>query len=143
LVVTANAKLDWIGYVQTLRGNGVLCLVGAPPGLIQIPPALLVTQQRSICGSDIGDRATIGEMLRFAAAHRIAPVVETARLHAANARLTRGRETRFRYGMFIGCCPARAASARDSRRSRRTRRAACAAAPCRCACAESARRRAG
>jgi uncharacterized zinc-type alcohol dehydrogenase-like protein len=103
IVVTANAKLDWIGYLQTLRPNGVLCLVGAPPGLIQIPPALLVTQQRSICGSDIGDRATIAEMLDFAAAHRIAPVVETAGLHAVNAALDRVRENRVRYRMVIEC----------------------------------------
>ena len=67
LLSTVHARLDWISYLQTLRPNGTLCLVGSPPGLLQIPAAPLLTGQRSICGSDIGGRATIGEMLRFAA----------------------------------------------------------------------------
>ena len=36
---TVPARLDWIAYLRALKPNGVLCLVGAPPGLLQVPAA--------------------------------------------------------------------------------------------------------
>jgi uncharacterized zinc-type alcohol dehydrogenase-like protein len=94
---TAPARLDWIGYLQALKPNGVLCLVGAPPGLLQLPAALLLTGQKSICGSDIGDRATIAEMLRVAERHRIAPTVETTAMSEVNRAIERLRRNQVRY----------------------------------------------
>ena len=35
---TVHARLDWIAYLQTLKPNGTLCLLGQPPGIIQFPP---------------------------------------------------------------------------------------------------------
>jgi len=101
LLCTVPARMDWITYLQTLRPNGVLCLVGAPPGLMQIPPAQLLTGQRVICGSDIGSPATIREMLAFAAEHGIAAEIETAPLPEANAALQRVRDNRVRYRMVL------------------------------------------
>jgi uncharacterized zinc-type alcohol dehydrogenase-like protein len=94
---TVPARLDWIGYLQALRPNGVLCLVGSPPGLLQLPAGMLLTGQKSLCGSDIGDRATIVEMLRFAERHRIAPVVETAPMSEVNREIERLRRNQVRY----------------------------------------------
>src|SRR5262249_49920399 len=37
LLSTVHVKLDWITYLKTLRPNGTLCLVGWPPGVLQIP----------------------------------------------------------------------------------------------------------
>ncbi|HEY3816667.1 MAG TPA: NAD(P)-dependent alcohol dehydrogenase [Polyangiaceae bacterium] len=97
LLCTVPARLDWITYLRTLKPNGVLCLVGAPPGLLQIPAALLLTGQRAICGSDIGSPAAIREMLVFAAEHRIGAQVERAPMADVNAALQRVRENRVRY----------------------------------------------
>jgi uncharacterized zinc-type alcohol dehydrogenase-like protein len=94
---TAPARLDWISYLQALKPNGVLCLVGAAPGLLQLPAALLLTGQKSICGSDIGDRATIVEMLRFAERHRIVPTVETIAMSEVNHAIERLRRSEVRY----------------------------------------------
>jgi uncharacterized zinc-type alcohol dehydrogenase-like protein len=96
---TVHARLDWTTYLRTLRPRGTLCLVGAPPGLLQIPAALLVTGERAIAGSDIGGRAQIREMLRFCARHRIAPKVETLTMNEANVNLAveRLRENKVRY----------------------------------------------
>ena len=69
MLSTVHARLDWTTYLRTLRANGTLCLLGMPPGVIQFPPALLVTGQRSITGSDIGGRRVIREMLAFSARH--------------------------------------------------------------------------
>ena len=101
LLCTAPARLDWISYVRTLKPNGVLCLVGAPPGLLQIPAAQLLTSQRVICGSDIGSRADIRETLAFAAAHGIGAQVETAPMTDVNAALQRVRDNRVRYRMVL------------------------------------------
>jgi len=101
LLCTVPAKLDWIAYVNALEPNGVLCLVGAPPGLLQLPASQLVSKQRVICGSDIGSPGAIREMLAFAAEQRIGAQIETAPMSEVNAALQRVRENRVRYRMVL------------------------------------------
>ncbi len=101
LLCTVPARLDWVSYLQTLKPNGVLCLVGAPPGLLQLPASQLVTSQRAICGSDIGSPSAIREMLAFAAEHGIGAQVETAPMPEVNAAVQRLRENRVRYRMVL------------------------------------------
>jgi uncharacterized zinc-type alcohol dehydrogenase-like protein len=98
---TVHARLDWTSYLQTLRPNGTLCLLGLPPGVIQVPPALLVTGQRSITGSDIGGRADIREMLRFSARHGIKPLVQSVPMSEANGALARLRANQARYRIVL------------------------------------------
>jgi uncharacterized zinc-type alcohol dehydrogenase-like protein len=101
LLSTVHARLDWISYVQTIRANGTLCLVGAPPGLISIPPSLLISAQRSICGSDIASPKIIKQMLDFAAEHQINPQVETAPMSEVNREIDRLRKNQVRYRMVL------------------------------------------
>jgi uncharacterized zinc-type alcohol dehydrogenase-like protein len=101
LLSTVPARLDWITYVQTLRPNGILCLVGAPPGVMQILAGPLLLGQRVICGSDIGSPGLIRETLAFAAEHGIGAQVETAPLTEVNAAVQRVRENRVRYRMVL------------------------------------------
>ena len=101
LLCTVPARLDWITYLRTLKPNGVLCLVGAPPGLLQIPAAQLLTGQRAICGSDIGSPSAIREMLAFAADHGIGAQVELAPMTTVNDALQRVRENLVRYRMVL------------------------------------------
>ena len=101
LLCTVPARLDWVTYVQTLRPNGVLCMVGAPPGLLQIPAAQLLSGQRAICGSDIGSPAAIREMLAFAAEHKIGAQVERAPMADVNTALQRVRDNRVRYRLVL------------------------------------------
>jgi uncharacterized zinc-type alcohol dehydrogenase-like protein len=101
LLCTVPARLDWITYLQALKPNGILCLVGAPPGLMQFPASQLLTGQRVICGSDIGSPAIIREMLAFAAEHGIGATVETASLNDVNSALERVRKNHVRYRMVL------------------------------------------
>jgi uncharacterized zinc-type alcohol dehydrogenase-like protein len=101
LLCTVPARLDWISYIQALKPGGVLCLVGAPPGLMQFPAALLLSGQRAVCGSDIGSPAAMREMLAFAAEHGIAAQVETVPMEQANLALGRVRDNRVRYRMVL------------------------------------------
>ena len=101
LLCTAPVRLDWISYLQTLKPNGVLCLVGAPPGLMQFPASLLLTGQRAVCGSDIGSPRDIRAMLSFAAEHRIGAEVETAPMDDVNRAMDRVRRNDVRYRMVL------------------------------------------
>jgi uncharacterized zinc-type alcohol dehydrogenase-like protein len=101
VLCTAPAGLDWVSYLRTLKPNGILCLVGSPPGLLQIPVAPLLTGQRVICGSDIGSPADIREMIAFACENGIGAQVETAAMADANAALQRVRDNRVRYRMVL------------------------------------------
>jgi len=101
LLCTVPARLDWITYLQTLKPNGVLCLVGAPPGLMQIPASQLLSSQRIVCGSDIGSPGAIREMLAFAAEHGIGAQVETAPMATVNDALQRVRDNKVRYRMVL------------------------------------------
>jgi uncharacterized zinc-type alcohol dehydrogenase-like protein len=101
LLSTVPAKIDWITYLKTLRADGTLCLVGAAPGIIQIPAAALFQGQKSITASEIADRATIAEMLRFSARHGIAPVVQRMPLASVNQAVEKVRRNEARYRMVL------------------------------------------
>jgi alcohol/geraniol dehydrogenase (NADP+) len=101
LLCTVPSRLDWIAYLQALKPNGVFCLVGAPPGLMQFPASLLLSGQRTICGSDIGSPGDIREMLAFAAEHRIGAQVEVAEMAQVNEALERVRQNQVRYRMVL------------------------------------------
>jgi uncharacterized zinc-type alcohol dehydrogenase-like protein len=98
---TVHARLDWTTYLKTLRPNGTLCLVGSPPGIMPIAAASLFNGQKSITASEIGDRATVAEMLRFAARHRIAPIIERMPLADVNAAIARVRRNEARYRVVL------------------------------------------
>ena len=101
LLCTVPARMDWITYLLTLKPNGILCLVGAPPGVMQILAGPLLTGQRVICGSDIGSPRMIREALSFAAEHGIGAQVETAPLEEVNAAIQRVRANQVRYRMVL------------------------------------------
>jgi uncharacterized zinc-type alcohol dehydrogenase-like protein len=101
LLCTVPARVDWISYLQTLKPGGVLCLVGAPPGLMQFPASLLLSGQRAVCGSDIGSPAAMREMLVFAAEAGIAAQVETVPMDRVNEAIQRVRDNRVRYRMVL------------------------------------------
>jgi uncharacterized zinc-type alcohol dehydrogenase-like protein len=101
ILSTVHVKLDWITFLKTLRPNGTLCLLGSPPGVMAIPAGALFQGQKSITASEIADRATIGEMLRFAARHGIAPVIERRPLEDVNAAMDRVRDNAVRYRMVL------------------------------------------
>jgi alcohol/geraniol dehydrogenase (NADP+) len=84
-----------------VRPNGALCFVGASPGLVSVPSALLISAQRSICGSDIASPGTIIEMLNFADQHRILPQIETAPMSAVNEGIAKLRQNQVRYRMVL------------------------------------------
>ncbi len=80
--------------IPGLGPNGTLVVLAAIAEKASIVPAGLITGQKRICGSVIGTRDDMDAMLRFAADHRIVPLVERHPLEAVNdvlEKLRRGK----------------------------------------------------
>jgi uncharacterized zinc-type alcohol dehydrogenase-like protein len=102
ILTTPHTDLPWKEYLHALRPQGTMCFVGAPPSArLKISPTDLLTAEKRICGSVIGNRATIGEMLEFAGRHNIGAVVEVVPLAQANAAIEKVRAGRARYRMVL------------------------------------------
>lgn len=78
--------------VPALAPNGTLVVLAAIAEAAKVIPAGLLTGQSRIMGSLIGTRDDMDAMLRFAADHRIAPVVEVHPLEQVNEVLDKLRE---------------------------------------------------
>jgi uncharacterized zinc-type alcohol dehydrogenase-like protein len=96
ILSTVHAKLDWVTYLQALRPNGVLCLLGGGTSLIQLSQQALLGQ-RAITTGEIGSRAAIAEVLALSARHGIAPEIEIAPMQQAQRQIERLRGNQVRY----------------------------------------------
>lgn len=92
--------IDWPGYLQALRPNGRLCLVGVPAQPLSIPAGMLLAR-KSVSGSMIAGRGTLREMLGFAARHRIVAQTETFPMREVNTALDRLRANEARYRIVL------------------------------------------
>lgn len=73
---TVSADHDINAYLDLLRRDGNLTLVGAPAQPLAVTPFGLIMKRRSLSGSLIGGIAETQEMLDFCGAHGIAADVE-------------------------------------------------------------------
>jgi len=101
ILSTVFASLDWAAYLQALRPNGRLILVGATSEPLSVPAFPLLLGQRSISGSAIAGRAILREMLEFAARHGIVAKTEPMPLADVNTGLERLRQGRARYRVVL------------------------------------------
>jgi len=94
LIVTVNVPLDWPAFLQTLKPNGRLHVVGAVLEPMQIPAMDLISGQKSVSGSPTGNPIALATMLEFAARHNISPQVEhfpMSRMNEAIEHLAAGK----------------------------------------------------
>ncbi|OGP75921.1 MAG: hypothetical protein A2Z13_00115 [Deltaproteobacteria bacterium RBG_16_64_85] len=82
--------------IPGLGPNGTLVVLAAIAEKASLIPAGLITGQKHICGSVIGTRDDMDAMLRFAADHGIAPLVERHPLKNTNEVLERLRKGKVR-----------------------------------------------
>ncbi len=101
ILSTVHADLDWASILSLLKPGGKLCLVGLPPSEFKIPARLLVSGNRSVCGSGTGSRLHMREMLQFAADHQIRAQVETLPLSQLNEAIARIKENKARYRLVL------------------------------------------
>lgn len=97
ILATVPVGPPWAEYVNILRPNGALCIVGASPGEVSVPVFPLIEGQKSIGGSAIGSNAEITSMFRFSAQHAIAPMTELYAMREINEVLDRLKKNLVRY----------------------------------------------
>src|SRR5580698_4959381 len=67
LLSTVSSDQDWQAYMQSLRPNGTLCVVGAAPSPVQLQAFSLIAGQKAVSGSPSGSPRDLFEMLDVAA----------------------------------------------------------------------------
>lgn len=101
ILSAATARLDWEAWIALLRPKGVLALVGASPGTLDVGVSSLLTGQKAIRGSVIGGRAAMREMLGLAARTGIRARVEVLPIGRVNEAIEKVRRNRARYRMVL------------------------------------------
>jgi uncharacterized zinc-type alcohol dehydrogenase-like protein len=98
---TVSAAHDYDSYINTLKTNGTLILVGLPPEPVAVRAHGLVSRRRSIAGSMIGGIAETQEMLDFCAAHNIVSDVEVIPIQQINEAYERTIKGQVKYRFVI------------------------------------------
>jgi alcohol dehydrogenase (NADP+) len=98
---TVSASHDYEKYLDTLRTNGTLIMVGLPPDPMAIPAFSLVPRRRSVVGSMIGGIAETQEMLDFCAEHNITSDVEVIPIEQINEAYERTIKGQVKYRFVI------------------------------------------
>jgi uncharacterized zinc-type alcohol dehydrogenase-like protein len=96
---TVSAKHDVNAYLNLLRLDGSVVLVGLPPEPLEIGAFNVVMGRRSFSGSNIGGIAETQEMLDFCAQHHITADIELIQMQDINEafeRLERG-DVKYRF----------------------------------------------
>jgi len=93
IIDTVSAKHDVNTYLNLLRHDGSVVLVGLPPEALEVKAFSIVTGRHSFSGSNIGGIAETQEMLDFCDGHHITADVEIIQIQQVNKafeRLQRG-----------------------------------------------------
>ncbi|MGH9616447.1 MAG: zinc-binding dehydrogenase, partial [Acidobacteriaceae bacterium] len=96
-----SADHDINMYINLLRRDGNLTLVGAPSKPFEIPAFNLITGRRSLSGSAIGGIAETQEMLDFCGAHNIVSDVEVIPIQKVNEAYERMLKSDVKYRFSI------------------------------------------
>ena len=81
---TVSADHEYGPYLELLRTNGTMIVVGVPPNPSTMPAFNLIMKRRSIMGSLIGGIRETQEMLDFCAEHNIVSDVEVINIQQIN-----------------------------------------------------------
>ena len=76
IINTVSADLDLTPYLEALKVNGTLVVVGLPSNAFSIRAGTLVGKRRSLAGSNAGGIKDLQEMMNFCAEHNITSDVE-------------------------------------------------------------------
>jgi uncharacterized zinc-type alcohol dehydrogenase-like protein len=101
LLSTVTADLPWADYLNVLKPEGTLCILGIPDSDIRLPAIPLLFGQKNVVGSLIGSGAETRAMLEFSARHQVRPKIELFPMREANAALDRLSKNQVRYRVVL------------------------------------------
>ncbi|MDE3252802.1 MAG: NAD(P)-dependent alcohol dehydrogenase [Bacteroidota bacterium] len=98
---TVSAQHDYSTYLNLLKTNGTMIVVGVPPTPSAVPAFNLIFKRRSIIGSLIGGIKETQEMLDYCAEHHIVSDVEVIPVQEVNEAYERMIKGDVRYRFVI------------------------------------------
>ncbi len=98
---TVSAKHDINAYLNLLRLDGNITLVGAPENPLEVAAFSLIMGRRSLSGSNIGGIAETQEMLDFCGKHNITADVEVIPIQKVNEAYERLLKSDVKYRFCI------------------------------------------
>lgn len=98
---TISAKHDVNTYLNLLRHDGSVVLVGLPPEPIEVGAFSVVSGRRSFSGSNIGGIAETQEMLDFCAGHNITAEIELIKIQDVNTAMDRLEKGDVKYRFVV------------------------------------------
>jgi alcohol/geraniol dehydrogenase (NADP+) len=99
VLCTAPGKVPWELLLNIPKKTGRIILVSFP--VVEMNPVDLVAHELNISGSFLGTPATMREMLSFAQANHITPMVELTPMEKVNDAVQRVRENKARYRIVL------------------------------------------
>jgi len=102
-----SAPHDVNPYLDLLRLNGTMCLVGLPEAPVAISPFSIITNRRSFSGSMIGGMPETQGMLDYCAEHGIVSEIELTsadKLEEAYERVVKG-DVKYRFVIDMATLP--------------------------------------
>jgi uncharacterized zinc-type alcohol dehydrogenase-like protein len=101
IVNTVSAEMDWNCFLDLLRRDGSMVVVGLPEKAASIDPFSVVGRRRRLAGSSIGGIRETQEMLDFCAAHHIVSDIELTPIQKVNEAYDRVLASDVRYRFVI------------------------------------------
>jgi uncharacterized zinc-type alcohol dehydrogenase-like protein len=101
ILSTVNVPLDWNAYLEALKPQGKLHMLGAVTEPLDISIFPMMFRQLSLSSSPVGSPATIRSMLEFAGRHEINPVTEHFPMAQVNEALDHLRAGKARYRIIL------------------------------------------
>ncbi|HEX5432706.1 MAG TPA: NAD(P)-dependent alcohol dehydrogenase [Candidatus Angelobacter sp.] len=98
---TVSAKHDVDAYLQLLKRDGTLCMLGASPEPLPVQVFSLIMKRRQFAGSLIGGIAETQEMLDFCAQHGITSDIEIIPIQQINQAYERMLKSDVKYRFVI------------------------------------------
>lgn len=101
IIDTVSAKHDVNTYLNLLKHDGSVVLVGLPPEPLEIDAFNVVTGRRSFAGSNIGGIAETQEMLDFCTEHNITADIEMINIQQINEAFDRLEKGDVKYRFVV------------------------------------------
>lgn len=98
---TVSAQHDIAAYLDLVKLDGTLTMVGVPPSPPPLPVGQLLMRRRSLAGSIIGGIRETQEMLDFCAEHNIVCDIEMIRIQQINEAYERLLKSDVKYRFVI------------------------------------------
>jgi len=101
VINTVSARMDWNQYLNLLKVDGTMVVVGLPEKDVPLAAFSLTARRRSLAGSQIGGIRETQEMLDFCSKHGVACDIEVVPIQTVNEAYERVLKSDVRYRFVI------------------------------------------